>query len=101
MRFSFRCVVSVLLILSLLSAFLAVSATDIGKKEEAVASIEKHKAELIKLSDQIWAFAETALRAHKSAKTLAEQQGFKPVSSTRLPMSSSQFCPGLKVPTQP
>ena len=50
------------------------------KKEEAVGSIEKHKAELINLSDQIWAFAETALRETKSAKVLAdyaEQNGFK------------------------
>jgi aminobenzoyl-glutamate utilization protein B len=55
-------------------------ATDIGKKEEAVASIEKQKAELVKLSDRIWAFAETALREHRSSKALAdyaEQQGFK------------------------
>src|SRR4030042_3529020 len=37
-------------------------ASETGKKDEAVASIEKHKAELIKLSDLIWAFAETALR---------------------------------------
>jgi aminobenzoyl-glutamate utilization protein B len=59
---------------------LPVGATDIKKKEEAVASIEKRKAELTRLSDQIWAFAETALREHKSSKALAdyaEQQGFK------------------------
>jgi hypothetical protein len=57
-----------------------VAATEIKNKEEAVASIEKRKAEMIKLSDQIWAFAETALREHKSSKALsdyAEQQGFK------------------------
>ncbi|MGH9752478.1 MAG: amidohydrolase [Blastocatellia bacterium] len=59
---------------------LSSSATGINKKEEAVASIEKRKAEMIKLSDQIWAFAETALREHKSSEALsryAEQQGFK------------------------
>ena len=53
---------------------------DVAKKKEAVASIEKQRAELIKLSDQIWAFAEIALREHKSAKVLAdyaEQQGMK------------------------
>jgi aminobenzoyl-glutamate utilization protein B len=53
---------------------------DPKKKEEAVASIEKHKAELINLSDQIWAFAETALRETRSSKLLAdyaERQGFK------------------------
>ncbi|NOT61437.1 MAG: amidohydrolase [Acidobacteria bacterium] len=51
-----------------------------SKKDEAVAAIAKHNAELIKLSDQIWAYAETALREHKSAKALAdyaEAQGFK------------------------
>ncbi|MGE3434659.1 MAG: amidohydrolase [Blastocatellales bacterium] len=59
---------------------LPASATDIKKKDEAVASIEKRKAEMIKLSDQIWAYAETALREHKSSEALsryAEQQGFK------------------------
>jgi len=53
---------------------------DIKKKEEAVASIEKHKAELISLSDQIWGFAETALRETRSSKVLAdyaEKQGFE------------------------
>ena len=50
------------------------------KKEEAVASVEKHKAELIELSDRVWGFAETALVEHRSAKALAdyaEAQGFK------------------------
>jgi len=42
------------------------------KKDEVVTSIEKHKSELINLSDQIWAFAETALRETKSAKVLAD-----------------------------
>jgi aminobenzoyl-glutamate utilization protein B len=57
-----------------------VAAGEIKNKEEAVASVEKRKAEMIKLSDQIWAFAETAFREHKSSKALsdyAEQQGFK------------------------
>ncbi|MCI0693290.1 amidohydrolase [candidate division KSB1 bacterium] len=53
---------------------------DFKKKTEAVSSIEKRKTELINLGDQIWVFAETALREIKSAKLLAdyaEQQGFK------------------------
>ena len=57
-----------------------VLAADVKKKEEAVASIEKKRAELIRMSDQIWAFAETALRESRSAKLLAdyaEKQGFK------------------------
>jgi aminobenzoyl-glutamate utilization protein B len=52
----------------------------IKKKEEAVASVEKHKAEIIELSDQVWGFAETALLEVRSAQVLAdyaEKQGFK------------------------
>jgi aminobenzoyl-glutamate utilization protein B len=51
----------------------------VKKKEEAVASIEKHKAEIIALSDQVWGFAETALLEVRSAQALAdyaEKQGF-------------------------
>lgn len=50
------------------------------KKEEAVASIEKHRAELVDLANQVWAFAETALREYRSSKLLAdyaEKQGFR------------------------
>lgn len=45
-----------------------------------LASVEKHQQELIKLSDQVWGFAEIAMRETQSAKVLAdyaEQQGFK------------------------
>ncbi len=51
----------------------------VKKKDEAVASIEKHKAEIIGLSDQVWSFAETALLETRSSKLLAdyaEKQGF-------------------------
>jgi aminobenzoyl-glutamate utilization protein B len=57
-------------------AFAAPSAA----KKAVVQSIDRHAADLIGLSDQIWAFAETALREHKSAAALAdyaEKQGFK------------------------
>ncbi len=77
MKTNLRCLTFALLALC---SSLPAGATDIKKKEEAVASIEKRKAEMIKLSDQIWAYAETALREHKSSKALAdyaEQQGFK------------------------
>ncbi len=50
------------------------------KKEEVVASVETQRADLIKLSDQIWAHAETALLETKSSRVLAdyaEKQGFK------------------------
>lgn len=49
-------------------------------KEDAIASIERQRPQLIKLSDQVWAFAETALKETKSSKVLAdyaEAQGFK------------------------
>jgi aminobenzoyl-glutamate utilization protein B len=49
-------------------------------KAQVTQSIEKHQQELIRISDAIWAFAETALSEHNSAKVLAdyaEAQGFK------------------------
>jgi aminobenzoyl-glutamate utilization protein B len=49
-------------------------------KRAAIASVEKHAEELIELSDQVWGFAETALRETRSVKVLAdyaERQGFK------------------------
>jgi aminobenzoyl-glutamate utilization protein B len=51
----------------------------VKKKEEAVASVEKHKAEIVALSDQVWGFAETALVETRSSAVLAdyvEKQGF-------------------------
>jgi aminobenzoyl-glutamate utilization protein B len=55
------------------------AAGDVKKKEEAAASVERHRAELVALSDQVWAYAETAQREKRSAKALAdyaEKQGF-------------------------
>ena len=49
-------------------------------KEAIIASVEKHEANLIEISDEIWALAETAFEENKSAKLLAdyaEKQGFK------------------------
>ena len=75
-----RCIGSVaILLIALLISPLVTLGSDIKKKEEVVASIENHKAELTNLSDQIWAFAETALRETRSSKLLAdyaEKQGF-------------------------
>jgi aminobenzoyl-glutamate utilization protein B len=51
-----------------------------AKKKEAAASVDRHRAELVGLSDQIWRFAETALRETRSAALLAdyaERQGFR------------------------
>ena len=48
-------------------------------KKAIIASVEKHEANLIKISDEIWALAETAFEEHQSSKILsdyAEQQGF-------------------------
>jgi aminobenzoyl-glutamate utilization protein B len=80
MKTILRCLALSLLTAPSLSSSSPVAAIEMKNKEEAVASIEKRKAEMIKLSDQIWAFAETALREHKSSRALsdyAEQQGFK------------------------
>lgn len=49
-------------------------------KKAVIASVEKHEAELIKISDEIWALAETAFEETKSAEVLAsyaEKNGFK------------------------
>ena len=53
---------------------------DVRKKQAAAASIEAHRSELVALSDQVWGFAETALRETRSAALLAdyaEKQGFR------------------------
>jgi len=52
----------------------------LAKKQEAVALVEKQQSGLVKVSDEIWAYTETALREKRSAKTMADyagQQGFK------------------------
>ncbi len=69
-----------LLLTMMLAQPLAMLGGDVKTKEQAVASIERQKAELIGLSDQIWRFAETALRETRSSKVLAdyaEKQGFQ------------------------
>ncbi len=51
-----------------------------GHKQRIVESIDRQRAELIELSDQLWRFAETALREVKSSKLLAdhaEAKGFR------------------------
>jgi len=51
----------------------SVSAQKMSKNKKAVmASVEKHKAELIEISDAIWAAAETAFNEKESAKILAD-----------------------------
>ena len=51
-----------------------------GNKHEAVSIIKMHQDELVGLSDQIWAYAETALLEYQSSEVLsayAQQQGFQ------------------------
>jgi aminobenzoyl-glutamate utilization protein B len=62
------------------SANVVAAARETPAKRAAVNSIDRHAADLASLSDRIWAYAETALREHKSSAALAdyaEQQGFK------------------------
>ena len=75
-----RTISATISIIMLLTNAAAALAADGKNKNEVVASIEKHKPELIGLSDQIWRFAETALRETRSSKLLAdyaEKQGFE------------------------
>ena len=58
----------------------AASKADVGKKQAAAATIDARRADLASLADQVWAFAETALRETRSAALLAdyaEKQGFR------------------------
>src|SRR5258708_34111471 len=75
-----RLMTTAILIIGMATLPLMTFGSELKNKEEAVASIEKHKAELTDLSDQIWRFAETALRETRSSKVLAdyaEKQGFE------------------------
>ena len=69
-----------LLVILVLFTF-SVSAQKISKNKKAVIeSVEKHKAELIKISDAIWAAAEIAFEESESSKILAdyaEKNGLK------------------------
>ena len=70
--------IALLLLLLPFTPSLAVGASQ--AKETAVASIDRQQLEMIQMANQIWAFAETALREVQSAAVLAdyaEAQGFK------------------------
>ncbi len=63
----------------LLFSGLALADTE-SSKTKAVESIDNQSGQLIEISDQIWAFAETALREYQSSALLAdyaEAQGFE------------------------
>lgn len=62
----------ILTILCIFTAF-GVTAQKISSNKKAViASVEKHKTELIKISDSIWALAETAFNESESSRILAD-----------------------------
>jgi aminobenzoyl-glutamate utilization protein B len=49
-------------------------------KAAVIASVEKHRQELLNLSDSVWKYAETALKEYKSSKVLSDyavKQGFR------------------------
>jgi aminobenzoyl-glutamate utilization protein B len=63
-----------------ISLFVSFLFADEALKKSAVESIAKRTNEMTSMSDQIWAFAETALKETKSSKLLAdyaEQNGFR------------------------
>jgi aminobenzoyl-glutamate utilization protein B len=73
-------VIALCLVLNSLYSSGAHAARPSAVKRSVVASIDKHSGELIDMSDQIWAFAETALLEHRSAELLAsyaERNGFR------------------------
>ncbi|TAI48621.1 amidohydrolase [Flagellimonas allohymeniacidonis] len=69
-------------ILFLFACFLCISVSGQklnSNKKAIIASVEKHQENLIKISDSIWALAETAFDEHQSSKILAdyaEKNGF-------------------------
>jgi aminobenzoyl-glutamate utilization protein B len=69
------------LLCSLLLVTVTVSAQKMNSNKKAiVASVEKHKVELIRVSDSIWALAETAFNESQSSAVLAdyaEKNGLK------------------------
>lgn len=70
-----------LLVLTLFVFGLSFSQAKLNNTKKAIiASVEKHEAKLIQISDEIWTLAETAFEETKSSKILAdyaESQGFK------------------------
>ena len=69
-----------LVLVALLAVPPPASKADLRKKQAAVAAVESRRADLVTLADQVWGFAETALRETRSAAVLAdyaEKQGFR------------------------
>jgi aminobenzoyl-glutamate utilization protein B len=70
----------VILLVALFTSITAVSQKLNSSKKAIISSVEKHEAELIKISDSIWALAETAFNESESSRILAdyaEKNGLK------------------------
>lgn len=71
----------VLLMVCYFAMFTTYGQNKISKTKKAIlASVKKHEANLIKISDEIWKLAETAFEENQSSKLLAdyaEEHGFK------------------------
>jgi aminobenzoyl-glutamate utilization protein B len=65
-------ILATVLLLSAASTAPASSKADPAKKKAAAASIEAQRVDLASLADQVWGFAETALRETRSAALLAD-----------------------------
>jgi aminobenzoyl-glutamate utilization protein B len=75
----FRCLV-VLSLAFTSGLFAAPRVPNLAEKQQAARVIESNRAALIALSDEIWRYAETALRETRSSKALAdhaEKNGFR------------------------
>lgn len=69
----------IILLLSLSTQLFSQQNTSLNK-QAVLRSVQQHEQALIQLSDQVWSFAEIAMREHQSAKVLsdyAEKQGFR------------------------
>ena len=58
----------------------AATVPNVADKQAAAVTIDKHRAELTALSDEVWRYAETALKETRSSKALAdyaERNGFR------------------------
>lgn len=68
------------LVLFLATTLSAATTPNLAEKQRAVSSIDGRRDQLTALSDEIWRYAETALRETRSSKALAdyaEQNGFR------------------------
>ena len=68
------------LVSMLLAAAPAIAGDVASDKQAVIESIDAHQSELVDLADQVWVFAETALRETRSAAILAdyaEAHGFE------------------------